>query len=404
MCANAAIEKQKRLNAEIRAGVDDARRGGNQAHGVMQVDNVSAQHVLQHRLAGLKALIEQSNTDEWRDKARNAHIFWQQLQIGKEAPNPGDEEYDMWKAMEEVLQKANEDHAPLECSICMSELTPDEDMFLGKNCYHLYHKSCVLSTARVQAQALGDHSIYQLDRDGLRIWNRDKLGEFPAAAPMPCPTCRDATFCDKQHFAAITAANDEVLAGNTVAFAAASEPDAALEEARRDKYVWLAEVPDKHNLTMVLEARVPANPAKRSDPNGFIGPDPNFSVFALKNRLRDCKPPFLFDFDGSVTGAKCYYREKQPATELPSIDKIPDGAEIAFTKAKKNKETGEEGVPSYKLNLPVSMHPKSLANMLGLDRPSPAKSAKSAKSAHSSFEDSEDNEDVPLSKRVRKDA
>ena len=109
---------------------------------------------------------------------------------------------------------------------------------------------------------------------------------------------------------------------------------------------------------MVVDGKVPANPAKKSDPNGFIGPDPDFLSFNIKNRLRDCVPPFKFDFDGSVTGAKCYYREKQEeADDMPAFDPIPAGAEIALTRPRPNKQTGEVGIGSYKLNLPVTFDP-----------------------------------------------
>ena len=369
MCANAAIEKQKRLRAEVHAGIDAARRGNGDVHHAAAPDNVPPQHVLSNRLAHFKAAIEQSNTDEWRDKAVRANLFWQAFQAGKEAPNPGDPDYDDWQAMEEVIKKANEDHAPLECGICMSELTADEDLFLGKRCYHLYHKSCILMNARVQSRAMGDLTIWHEGEDGQKIWNEHRAGEFPSVGTLPCPECRNPEFCDKTHYTMLETVLPEVLAGNVSAMDAVSEPDQLLDQARRDKYVWLAEVPGHQELTMVVEAKVPFDPANRKGPSGFIGPSSDFSTFSLKNRLRDCVPPFKFDYDGSITGAKCYYREKQEdeAGDMPIFDPIPDGAEIALTCPRPNKQTREVGVASYKLNLPVTMHPKYIGRQLGID-------------------------------------
>ena len=425
MCANAAIEKQKRLRAEVNAGVDAARRGNGDVHQAAAPENVPAAHVLSNRLSHFKATIEQSNTDEWRAKASAANLFWQQFQVGKEAPNPGDPEYDTWHAMEEVVKKASADHAPLECGICMSDLTADEDLFLGKRCYHLYHKSCILMNARVQSRAMGDMTIWNEGPDGTKIWNAHRAGEFPSVGTLPCPECRNSEFCDKDHYLMIEAVLPEVLAGNVAAMNAVSEPDQLLIQARRDQYLWLAEVPDHPELTMVVEAKVPANPAKKSDPNGFIGPDSTFSSFSLKNRLRDCAPPFKFDFDGSVTGAKCYYREKQePANDMPGFDPIPAGAEIALTCPRANKQTGEVPVGSYKLNLPVTMHPKYIGRQLELDAEPEAEAEAAAEaepaaepaaaavvpkrkrkviddSDDSAFKDSDDEEAEPLTKRMK---
>ena len=405
MCANAAIEKQKRLRAEVNAGIDAARRGNGDVHQAAVPDNVSPAHVLSNRLAHFKAAIEQSNTDEWRAKARAAQHFWQQFQVGKDVPNPGDPEYDDWNAMEEVIKKANEDHAPLECGICMSELTADEDLFLGKRCYHLYHKSCILMNARVQSRAMGDMTIWHEGADGTKIWNENRAGEFPSVGTLPCPECRNPEFCDKDHYRMLEAVLPGVLAGNVSAMDAVSEPDQLLNQARRDQYLWLAEVPDHPELTMVVDGKVPANPAKKSDPNGFIGPDPDFLSFNIKNRLRDCVPPFKFDFDGSVTGAKCYYREKQEeADDMPAFDPIPAGAEIALTRPRPNKQTGEVGIGSYKLNLPVTMHPKYIGRQLGLDvaavKAPPKRKVQLVKDDVSDFEDSDEEEAAPLSKRV----
>lgn len=154
-----------------------------------------------------------------------------------------------------------------------------------------------------------------------------------------------------------------MLTGEPLGFGLGAEPDEELVQARKDKYIWLVEMDGKSELVMAVAGRIPAT-AKRVklDPCGVIGPDPDFSMFSLKGRLAACQPPFKYDFDGSVTGARVYYREKQPAGELPPCDAIPEGASLSQTNPKMNKKTNVMGLPSWKLDLPLEimleMHPR----------------------------------------------
>ena len=402
MCANAAMEKKKRLDAEIRNGVEAARRGNVGGHNVMEAENGNEQYLLQNRLAGLKAIIEQSHGDEWREKTKLAQELWLQFQEANEIPDPGSADYPRWEALNHILQKATQDHSPLECMMCMEELVANEDLFLGKNCYCLYHKSCVLNYARMKARELGDNTIFEWVAEE-RVWNQEKLGRFPAAAPLPCAKCKDGAFCGSDHWHALEDAIPSVLRGEVEGMSEMEvlEPEEAMQKGRTDKYFWLLEVPDHPDLTMLVQGKVPFDPAARRRPHGFIGSDAKFDAFNFGTRLKLCKPGFKYDFDGSVTGAKCYYRPKQPAGEdgVNLYDEVPDCAKISFTKPKV-----EGGVPSYKLDLPVIMHPKFMARVIAGDLSEDEENAPIAKRPAVLQDDdtSDEEENAPLSKRQKK--
>ena len=367
MCANAAIERKKRLDVEVRNGVEAARRGNVGGHGVMEAEEGREQYLLQNRLAGLKAIIEQSHGDEWREKTKLAQSLWVHFQQSNEIPDPDSEDYPKWEALNHILQKATRDHSQLECMMCMNELTADEEIFLGKNCYCLYHKSCVLNYARMKSRELGDSTLFEWVGEE-RVWNQEKLGRFPAAAPLPCAKCKDPAFCSSDHWRALEEAIPPVLRGEVegVSEMDVLEPEDAMQKARADNYFWLLEVPNHPEITMLVPGKVPYDPTakrKKGEPitHGFIGPDRDFDAFNFGTRLKQCKPGFKYDFDGTVTGAKCYYRPKQPTEDdgPPTFDKIPPGAELAFTKPKK-----EGGIPSYKLDLPKIMHPNFMSKII----------------------------------------
>jgi hypothetical protein len=361
-----AINDRARLRLEARLAVLEASAG---RAGVVQVagGDLSPLHVLQERLAGLVAQIDLHKGEEFAETHALASALVEETLSKQEMPIPGSELHRQMEALQTVLKQAKKQTGELECIVCMGPLVP-EQAFLFKNCYHLIHADCALRVARANADTMGDHTIIMhnpdpphqplVDEMGRTLYSPAKQGQFPSCGHMKCPECQDRFACDKDHFSLNKQAILEVMAGNVEA-PAESAVDAQIAEARRKQQLFFIEVEGQPDKIMMLEAKIPYDRKRARDyEHGYLNGD-FCGLFMLQPKMAE--PPFLFDFDGSVTGGKAYYRAKvepQQEGDLPACDPLPEGA--VLTKTKPSGKKDDQGFHknaggAWKIELPHSM-------------------------------------------------
>ena len=377
LAAALAITKNDLFERQAREGAHDVRRGGAgrmsaNAARISEVDEREKVLAQAARLRGLCA--EMALTEGEEERASTAlltklHEELKEVAVADDAIDEARAAQIM--ALGRMVDERTKLARPLECAICTDDLTP-EDVYLGKDCFHPYHASCVLSYAQQRSSDTGDYRAFfrpVLDAEGRSTGRNELIPEMADRFPggglaVPCPTCRNGCFADHAFFGV----NSEALAlrGQDASAELAGREQVRADEriaaARAAGHLLLldAECAGADGLVMLVEAHAPGS--KKAFDFFQLTSDPSF---------RALQPPLEFDKEGTHIGGKGWYR-KRVADE--TLDSLPAGAvlrktEPSFFKAAKpgaqRKIRSAGGV--YKVDLPRPTTPDAPAASASAD-------------------------------------